>query len=201
MAVRSTLTRSGRGLGPIEKAVAQLVKTRLLVGVPAGSTRDPEPGQKGTPPSNGTIAYILELGDDEMHIPPRPFLGPGVRAAMPDITKGMRRAVVGALSGKPSEIKAGFDQAGLMAVASVQVTMQAGGFAPLSDRTIEARARRRNPETGKLLGDGRSRDARSFLKLRKEGTPDAVLHDAGFARPLLDTYSLYRSITYIVGQK
>ena len=201
MAVRSTIKRSGPGLGPIEKAVAQLNRTRLLVGIPSGSRRDPEPGEKGTPPSNGVLGYILDHGDPQMNLPPRPFLRPGVRAARTEISKGMRRAATGALSGKLAEIKAGFDQAGLAAQVSVQATMQAGGFAPLSDRTIEARARRRNPETGRLLGDGRSRDARSFLKLRGEGVPDAVLHDAGFAKPLLDTYSLYRSIQYIVETK
>ncbi len=201
MAVRSTLRRSGAGLGPIEKAMAQLVKTRLLVGIPSDSTRDPEPGQKGTPISNGVLGYVLEHGDDEHNLPPRPFLMPGVRAALPEIVEGMHRAAVGALSGKPSEIKSGFDQAGLAAQASVKMTMQAGPFAPLSVRTIEQRARRRNPETGKLLGDGRSRDARSYLKLSKEGTPDWALNGAGFAKPLLDTYSLYNSIQYIVREK
>jgi hypothetical protein len=201
MAVKSTLKRTGSGLGPIEKAVAQLNRTRLLVGIPSGSRRDPEPGEKGTPPSNGVIGYLMEFGEPEMNLPARPFLRPGVRAALPEIRKGMLRAATGALSGKPSEIKDGFDQAGLMAVDSVQRTMIAGGFAPLSDRTIEARARRRNPETGKLFQDGRSKDARSFLKLRAEGTPDAVLHDAGLATPLLDTRSLFRSVTHIVRQK
>ena len=172
MAARSKITSSGPGLGSIEKAMAQLLKTRLLVGIPGDSTREPEPGQKGAPISNGALGYILEHGDDEHNLPARPFLVPGVRAAMPEITKGMHRAAVGALSGKPAEIKSGFDQAGLAAQVSVKMTMKAGPFAPLAVSTIEARARRRNPETGKLLRDGRSEDARSYLKLSKEGTPD-----------------------------
>lgn len=199
MAARSSVKRSGPGLGPIERAVAQLAHTRLLVGIPGDSAPRPVvPGQKSTPPSNAVIGYLLDQGDDEMHIPPRPFLVPGVRDALPEITKGMHRAVVGALSGKPGEIRAGFDQAGLKAAASVQARMIAGPFAPLSQRTIEARARRRNPETGKLVGTATARNARSFLKLQAQGTPDFILHDAGFATPLLDTRSLFRSITYIV---
>ena len=198
MAVRSKIPSSGPGLGSIEKAIAQLLKTRLLVGIPGDSTREPEPGQKGAPISNGALGYLLEHGDDEHNLPARPFLIPGVRAALPEITKGMHRAAVGALSGKPSEIKVGFERAGLLAVASVKMTMQAGPFAPLSVRTIEQRARRRNPETGKLLRDGRSEDARSYLKLSKEGAPDWALNGAGLAKPLLDTFSLYTSIQYII---
>ena len=34
-----------------------------------------------------------------------------------------------------------------------------------------------------------------------EGVPDAVLHDAGLAQPLLDTRSLYGSITYVIRTK
>ena len=133
--------------------------------------------------------------------PPRPFLAPGVQAAKPEITRGMHRAVTGALSGKPAEIDNGMSQAGLAAVASVQGVMIAGGFAPLSDRTIEARARRRNPDTGRLSGAATSRNARNFLKLRAKGTPDEVLHDAGLATPLLDTRSLFRSVTYVIRTK
>ncbi|RYC28865.1 hypothetical protein D3273_27035 [Lichenibacterium minor] len=201
MAVKSTLKRNGSGLGPIEKAVAQLNRTRLLVGIPSGSRRDPEPGEKGTPPSNGVIGYMMEFGDAAMNLPARPFLRPGVRAALPEIRKGMLRAATGALSGKPSEIKDGFDQAGLMAVDSVQRTMLSGGFAPLSQRTIEARARRKYADTGKLVGAKPNRDARTFLELQKQGTPDDVLHEADLATPLLDTRDLFRSIKYIVRQK
>ena len=201
MAVKSTLKRYGPGLGKIEAAFKQLTRTRVLVGVPSGSRRDPEPGEKGTPPNNGVIGYIMEMGDPEMNIPARPFLRPGVRAALPEIRKGMHAAVVSALSGKPNGIAKGMDQAGLAAVASVQSTMTAGGFAPLAQSTIEARARRRHADTGKLVGTATAKNARAFLKLQAEGTPDDVLHDAGLATPLLDTRSLFRSITHIVEEK
>ena len=199
MASKSTITSSGPGVGMIEKAMQDLIRKRLLVGIPGDSApRQPEPGQKGTPPSNALVGYILETGDAEMNLPARPFLVPGVTAAKPAIIKGMQKATVAAFSGKPAQINKGFDEAGLAAVASVKATMLNGGFAPLSDRTIEARARRRNPETGKLKRDGRSEDARAFLKLRAEGTPDAVLHDAELAKPLLDTFDLYGSVKYVI---
>ncbi|WP_237482629.1 hypothetical protein [Lichenibacterium dinghuense] len=169
------------------------------MGIPGDSApRAPEPGQKGTPPSNAVIGYIQEFGDDEKHIPARPFLVPGVENARPAIVKGMENAARAAFSAQPSKINDGLHEAGLSAEVSVKKKMIDGPFAPLSDRTIEARARRRNSETGKLLGDGRSKDARSFLKLRAEGVPDDVLHDAGLAKPLLDTYDLQRSVTHVI---
>ncbi|MGI3903110.1 MAG: hypothetical protein ACRYGP_30320 [Janthinobacterium lividum] len=201
MPARAKVSSKGAGIGPIQKSVEKLIRTRLLVGIPGDSApRQPAPGEKN-PPNNAVIGYLMETGDAEMNLPARPFLDPGVRAALPAITKGMTKAVVSALSGKPAEIKNGFDEAGLAAVASIQGVMIAGGFAPLSDRTIEARARRRNPDTGKLSGAATSRNARNFLKLRGEGVPDEVLHDAGLAAPLLDTRSLFRSVTYIVKQR
>ncbi len=201
MAVRSSLKRSGSGR-PILDAVALLGRKRLLVGVPGDTTpREPVPGQKSAPPSNALVGYVMELGDDEHHIPPRPFLAPGVQAAKPEITRGMHRAVTAVLSGKPAGIDDGMNQAGLAAVASVHLTMLAGGFAPLAQSTIEARARRRYADTGKLVGTATARNARSFLKLQAEGTPDAVLHEVGLATPLLDTRSLFRSVTHIIRTK
>ena len=94
-------------------------------------------------------------------------------------------------------IDAGYDRAGLAAVVAVKAKMQEGPYAPLALGTIEARARRRYADTGKLVGTKSSRDARNFLKLRGQGVPDEVLHDAGLAQPLIDTRSLLTSITYI----
>ena len=74
-------------------------------------------------------------------------------------------------------------------------------FAAFEERTIEARGRRRYADTGKLVGTAPARNARAFLKLQAEGTPDAVLHDAGLATPLLDTRSLLRSITHVIEEK
>ena len=200
MLVSSRLrTSPGPRLGPSEAAFKQLSKKVLLVGIPGDSApRAPEPGQKGTPPSNAVIGYIQEFGDDELHIPPRPFLVPGVRAVLPAITRGLHKAAVSAFSGKPGQIRNGFDEAGLAAQASVKATMDSGPFAPLSQRTIEGRARRRNSETGKLLQDGRSRAARKFLAGQAAGQSDAELHAAGFAKPLVDTGSLRTAVQYVV---
>ena len=188
--------------GRIFKAIREALKKEVLVGVPDSSAdRQPAPGEKGTPPSNAVIGYLMEHGSDEHHIPPRPFLVPGVRSIQGQASGVLLKGITGAFLAKPSAYDAALAEVGAMAVASVQATMIAGGFAPLSDRTIEARARRRYEDTGKLVGTATSRNARKFLKLRAEGTPDDVLHDAGLATPLLDTRSLFRSITYVIRNK
>ncbi len=198
----STLKRSGLGIGPSEAAFRQLTRKRLLVGIPdTAAERPPEPGQKGTPPSNAVVGYAMEYGLPDKNIPARPFLIPGIKAALPAIVTGMLKSTTAALSAKPGDINKGLDEAGLAAVASVQGKMIDGPFAPLAQATIEARARRRYEDTGKLVGTKSSREARQFLKLQQQGTPDEVLHDAGLATPLLDTRSLFRSITYVIKDK
>lgn len=202
MPAKSSVTSKGR-LGQIGDGVRRLVKQELLVGVPDSTAeRQPEPGEKGTPPSNAVIGYTQEFGDDDLRIPPRPFLVPGVENAKPEIVAALKIAGAAIITGSDlNAVEKGFNRAGLAAVASVKDKMMSGPFAPLSPRTIEARATRRNPETGKLKGDKPSREARQFLKLQGEGVPDDVLHGAGLAQPLLDTRSLFKGISYVVRDK
>ena len=108
---------------------------------------------------------------------------------------------MGAFMTKGGAYEAALHEVGSAAVVAVKQKMQEGPYAPLSDRTIEARARRRYSDTGKLVGTKSSREARQFLKLRAEGTPDDVLHDAGLAQPLIDTRSLITSIKYVIRTK
>lgn len=184
--------------GPIFKAIREALKLEVLVGVPdSTATRAPEPG-KPNPPSNALVGYVQEFGDDQLRIPPRPFLLPGVKAMQDQVPAMLVKGIEGAFLGKPDAYRKALDQVGLAAVDSVKQTMVAGGFAPLSQRTIEARARRKYADTGKLHGTATSRNARTFLELQAEGTPDAVLHDAGLATPLLDTRSLFKSITHVI---
>jgi hypothetical protein len=188
--------------GPIFKAIREALKLEVLVGIPdTAAERKPEPGQKGTPPSNAVIGYLMEYGDAQMNLPARPFLLPGVQSMQGTVPATLAKGIEGVFLGKADAYKKALDQVGLAAQVAVKAKMIDGGFAPLSDRTIEAHARRKNADTGKLKQDGRSRDARSFLKLRAEGVPDEVLHDADLAKPLLDTFSLYTSIQYVIRDK
>lgn len=170
--------------------VKHLLKMRVLVGIPdTAAERQPEPGEKVAPPSNATIGYIQEFGDDERNIPPRPFLVPGVRSAQDEIVKHLRKAGENAFDRDFGSVTAQFVRAGTVAASAVQQRITDGPFAPLRERTIKARAAR-----------GR-KGAKQYLKLLGEGTPKQVLDtlgDQALVKPLIDTGALRRSITYVV---
>lgn len=196
----ATKTKDNRD--KVFKAVRAALKQELLIGIPAeNAARAPEPGEKGPPINNAVLGYILETGDPAMNLPERPFLVPGVQAIKGKAAGVLVKGITGAFHAKPGAYKAALDEVGAMGVAAVQAKMIAGPFAPLAQSTIEARARRRYEDTGKLHGTAVSRNARKFLELQKQGTPDWALNDAGLATPLLDTRSLFRSITYVIRQK
>ena len=187
MAARSTLTSSGSV--DFTANVRRLLRQRLLVGIPAdGAEREPEPGEK-TPPNNATIGYVMEFGDDEKHIPARPHLVPGIRSVQSEIIDGLRKAGEDAFDRDFSQVQARFAKVGVIAVAAVQVKITDGTFAPLSERTIEARARR-----------GR-KGAKQYLKLLGQGTPRDVLENLGdqaLVKPLIDTGQYRRAMTYVL---
>lgn len=188
MAAKATVTSKGRI--DFGENVKRLLKMRVLVGVPdTAAERQPEPGEKGTPPSNALIGAVMEFGDDERNIPPRPFLVPGVRSVQGEVVKHLRKAGENAFDRDFGSVTAQFARAGTVAASAVQQRITDGPFAPLSQRTIEARAAR-----------GR-KGAKQYLKLLGEGTPKQVLDtlgDQALVRPLIDTGQLRRAVTYIV---
>ena len=129
----------------LEAATRQLVKREVAIGIPGGSARKPEPGEKSAPPDNSLLGYIAEFGDDEKHIPARPFLLPGMEAAKPDIVsllaKTGKAALDGSLSGTSGAVDKGLTAVGFEGVKSVKAVILSGTFAPLAPATIAARAR------------------------------------------------------------
>lgn len=195
MAATSKVTRRG-GNGTIARAVTSLVKQRVLVGIPGDTPARPaEPGQSN-PINNAVLGYILETGSPAQNIPPRPFLVPGVKSVRPQMTAILARAAEKAFTGDAGAAEAGLRAVGFIAEEAVKQTMLTGDFAPLSDRTIQARARRRWSDTRWLKENKASRDARQYLKLRGEGVPDEVLQGADLATPLLDTRNLITAVTH-----
>ncbi len=81
----------------IRKAGAALNKRQVLIGIPSDAT-EKVPAGKSAPPL-WVIGYMNENGDDELHIPPRPFLVPGVKSETKEITRLLRMAAQAALSG------------------------------------------------------------------------------------------------------
>ncbi|WP_158810462.1 hypothetical protein [Beijerinckia sp. L45] len=179
----------------LEKATKDLVRRELLIGIPGdGPARPPEPGEK-TPPSNALLGYVAENGDEELKIPARPFLLPGVEDARDAITKGLTRAGKAVLDGDPNGLEVGFAMAGAAAVAAVKKKILEGSFAPLADSTLEARARRKRAN-GKLSQAESSKAARLELANRAAGVDQST-----DAKPLYDTHSLFNSITYVIKDK
>jgi hypothetical protein len=183
--VRKVVDRSDE----IEAAIRSLAAQRVMVGVPAEKAfRPADTWEKEPPPNNAALAYIHENGAPEIRIPPRPFLRPGVQAAQEAITAGLRKAGELALAGDSLGVDAALNAVGLQAVSSVQRKITDGPFAPLSQRTIEARANRRGFKGGSRKG------AKLWLKQSAAGqTPDPNL-----VKPLIDTGKLRQSITYVI---
>lgn len=189
MLARSTVSSRPGKFASLSAATRDLVRQRLLVGIPdTTAERKPADGKEQTA-NNAVIGYTMEFGDPDRNIPARPFLNPGIDAVRDKIADALKTACSEALTGNAGAVGRGFAKAGAVAVSSVQAKITDGPFAPLSQRTIEARARR-----------GR-RGAKQYLKLQGQGTPDDILQGAGLVVPLVDTGALRRSITFVIRSK
>jgi hypothetical protein len=135
-----------------------MVGQRVYIGIPQEKNQRPDGGV-----GNATIAYINEKGSPAKGIPARPFLGPGVRKAAPQVLDALKN---GARAGmmKRGGVVRGLRMAGKIAVDSVQATMVAGeGFAPLSQRTLEARRAKRRKSTKPLIETGRLKRSITYV--------------------------------------
>lgn len=164
------------------KNVRELTRRNVLVGIPD----DSGPGEVGPQstgnvrkdakgPTNAELGYIHEHGSPAANIPARPFLVPGVRNAQAQVEHRLRAAARAALDGNTGRMDRNLHAAGMEAQIGVQKKLQSGPFAPLSQRTIDARRRR---------------SAGSKYR-RKAATPADV-------KPLIDTSQMLRSVTYVV---
>lgn len=187
--------RAGSTDANLSAMVEKLLKCRVLVGVPQSTAvRPPEPGEKSSGVNNAMIGFVMEYGMPDKNIPARPFLVPGIRSIQGRITARLEKAARLVLDGDEAGAGAQMERIGLDAQAAVKQTILAGNFAPLSQRTIEARARRRNKETGNLVETATAIGARKEIARREAGeTPSSE-----FAKPLYDTHSLFNSINYVI---
>lgn len=147
------------------KAIEDLTRQQVLVGIP-GDT--PARTRVGVGVSNVTIGYLNEFGSPAMHIPARPFLRPGVNAALPDIIERLR-------TGARAAVRIPFDQdagtralmsAGLIAQRSVRMTITNVIPPPLAAMTLRMRKTRRvAPRQGEtpLLDTGQLRNAVTYV--------------------------------------
>lgn len=167
-----TVKRTSRK-DPIERVLAMLRKSRVLVGIPA------EAGRDDGGPSNAVLGYLHEYGEPERDIPARPFLRPGAESVgdkiVEELQRGAQRAVAVVITPSGSfeqaipEVDKALHRIGLVAQNAVRARLSEGIPPPLSPRTIYARLHRK--------------------KGRRSG---------GEMKPLIDSGQLRRSVTYVV---
>jgi len=118
------------------KAVENLTKKEVLVGIPAGADR-PNDG-----PPNALLGYVHEFGSPARNIPPRPFLHPGIRSAQAQIEAAFRKGADAALDGDEKAGDVALNSAGLIGMTAAKKMITSGSFTPLKPATIAARRRK-----------------------------------------------------------
>jgi hypothetical protein len=115
------------------------------------------------------------LGSPARNIPARPHLVPGVEAALPEMTGYLKEAAAAALAGDLGAVDIGLTKAGIAAVNSVRLTIQAGIPPPLKQSTVDRR-RVRSPGSS----------------YRRKATSPADV------TPLIDTTQLLNAYTFVI---
>ncbi len=168
MSARLEITEDN--LQSLSDKISELAKLELMVGIPEGKAeRDPD--GSGVYINNPTIAYINTTGDPAMHIPPRPFLVPGIEHSKDEVTKQLEAAanrVVNASSkdeGRKSA-KIVLDKLGLKLVNVVRRYITTAPFPPLSPVTIAERLKKGHTGIKPLIETGQLRRSVSYI-LRK----------------------------------
>uniref|UniRef100_A0A3B0M1Z3 Bacteriophage protein n=1 Tax=Arsenophonus endosymbiont of Trialeurodes vaporariorum TaxID=235567 RepID=A0A3B0M1Z3_9GAMM len=178
--MKSGVTLRIDNTGKLFDALVQLGKKEVLVGIPAeNSNRD------DIPFSNAAIGYLNEFGSPAKNIPARPHLIPGIRSEETKTTAEFKVAAKAILDGQKDKAEQALNRAGQIAVQGVQTVITQSNFTPLDDSTLAARARR-----------GR-KGAVQELENLKAGLPPNNAN----ARPLIDTGTYRRAITYVVRKK
>lgn len=179
------ITKTARNVDFTGAAMTALSEYEVLVGVPEETTeRDNDDGSEG-PITNAAIAYIQDQGAPERNIPQREFMRPGVENAQDPIIAQLERGLRAALADNMEGVLKSWEGAGIAAQRGIQNAIKEGIPPPLSERTLQARARR--GRTGATLE----------LERREMGEAPSI----DYATPLMDTGELLQSIKYVVRDK
>ena len=144
----------------ILKRVRELAKKEVLVGIPASNN-----ARDDSPIGNAAIGYIQEHGDPEHNLPARPFLVPGVTAALPAATVRLKKAAQDAIQGR--DPTSGLQAAGLAAEVSVKETINNVIPPPLAPSTLAQRQAKGFTGETPLLRKGDLRDAVTHVVTEK----------------------------------
>lgn len=129
----------------LDRALRELVRDSVLVGVPAAEAeREPAPGEPATL-NNAALAYIHDKGSPAANIPARPFMEPGIIVAEDAIEAIYSKAAKGVLDNPTSAasiMSTAHNKVGLTAQDAIQSKIEAGIEPGLSERTMADRRRR-----------------------------------------------------------
>jgi hypothetical protein len=166
MASGVTVTKDG--MAGLNKSLAQLIKSRVLVGVPAETAeREPEPGEEAKPINNAAIAYIMNAGSPAQNIPARPFMEPGIEAVEDRIAAAYKKGAQQLLDNPSADPNETHMKVGLIAQTSIQDKITDGPFTPLAPSTIAARQAAGRTRTTPLIDTGQLRRAITYVIRKK----------------------------------
>ena len=157
----------------------------VLVGIPEEKTERKNVEGGDEPVTNAMIAFIQDQGAPEKNIPQREFMKPGVENAMEPIVEQLRRGLNAALRDDLIGVQRAFNSAGIAAQRGIQNKIKEGVPPPLSDRTLQERARK----------------GREGAKLELERRAAGEEPSTDLATPLIDTTEMLQSIKYVVRDK
>lgn len=140
-------------------ALDGLVNKKVLVGVPEDKAERKEESEL----NNAARAYILNYGAPEAHIPARPFMEPGIKAAKDKINLYFRGVATSALAGNQSGVDKNLNGAGDVARDSIKTVIASNVPPPLAARTIADRKEKGRQSEKTLVETGEMRNAISYV--------------------------------------
>jgi hypothetical protein len=170
----------------VSDALSRLAETRVMAGIPSSKTSRND----DQPINNAQLMAIHESGAPEVNLPARPVVHPAIKASQAEITKGLEEAGKAALAGNVSGTDKAFQAVGIIAQNAMRKRITDGPFAPLSPRTIAARAAK--------AGRARRKGEQKYLDLVNSGISPAEAQTAAGIKPLIDTGQLRRALTYVI---
>lgn len=150
-------------LADVLKSIHGLVAKEVLIGIPESEDSRNKREADGSPLGNAAIGYIQETGSPANNLPARPFLVPGVEAALKPATAKLKAGATKALDGQADAGEKSMHAAGMIAQNSVRATINAGVSPPLAPSTLAGRRRRGRTGTVPLIDTGQLRNSITYV--------------------------------------
>ena len=159
----------------LEKAMAKLAKRYVVVGYPEDKSVERKEGGIG----NASLAFVQDRGSPANHLPPRPFLQPGVDSVSLKLQNRLAQGAREALGGDVSAVDRNLNAVGVEAVSGVRSYLTNANFAPLKASTLrgyvtgsrgsKGRKRRSDYGTHPLIVTGQLRNAVNYTLRDRKG--------------------------------